>query len=523
MKNSKILGGIFIFATSIFFLNSCSNKTEKNDDITKSDDVYVSFETDGGTLIKNFEVDDYYRIEKPLNPTKEGSIFVGWYEDKSYEKKFDFNDQILKDKILYARWLDINDLSNFTYYLNSNNAINTNNVDNIIKINGLNNNDIYDLYIPEGVSNIEANSFSNNKKITSVSLPSTLKKIDSQAFIECENLRSVYYSGTINDWLNLEFTSYSSNPMYYASEFYKSNNKGNVEYHKHKYSLLNEIIIPTDITSIKRYQFCGFNSLKDITIPNNIETIGQGAFLGCSSLERMTLPFVGDKRYNSEYTNVRYPFGYIFGTVEYSGGINTKQTYQTSNYSNTQSTTYYIPSTLKEVTITDSTYLQQGAFNNCSYLTNIKLNNGITVIGSNSLSNCNSLKNIVIPDSVLSIGEYALSGCSSLKDITIPNTVEYIGNAALSSCSSLETITIPFVGNKRYESSSDRPQYPLGYIFGTSNYTGSTAIEQKYYANNGVYNATYYFPTNLKKVVITDLGIIPTFAFLNCGTIELVY
>lgn len=498
-KNNKILGCIFIFATSIFFLNSCSNKTEKNVDITKSDDVYVSFDTAGGTVIKNFEVDDYYRIEKPLNPTKDGSIFVGWYEDKLYKNKFDFNDQILKDKILYAKWLEVDDLSDFTYVLNSNNTINTNNVDNVIKINGLKNNNIYEIDIPEGVSSIEANTFSNNIIMTSVSLPSTLKKIDSQAFIECENLRSVYYNGSIDEWLNIEFVSYESNPMLYANDFYTRNDNGNVKHNNQKYSLLEDIEIPSNISRIGQYQFCGFNSVKDIVIPKNVITIGQGAFSGCSSLEKMTLPFVGYSRNDSS------SYGYIFGTREYIGGVNTSQIYRSASGSN-YSGNYYIPYNLKEVIITDSTILQYGAFSNCSNLTVIKLNEGITNINSYALSGCSSLKNIIIPNSVLSIGGYALAGCSSL-----------------------ETLTIPFVGNKRYESSDEVPQYPLGYIFGSSNYNNSKAIEQKYYAKdnrygyNKYFDVTYYFPNSLIKVVVTDSGTLPEYAFLNCGYIDITY
>ena len=45
-------------------------------------------------------------IEKPDNPTLDGHLFIGWYYG---EQLFDFKQEILKDYLLVAKWLNIND------------------------------------------------------------------------------------------------------------------------------------------------------------------------------------------------------------------------------------------------------------------------------------------------------------------------------------------------------------------------------------------------------------------------------
>lgn len=86
------------------------------------------------------------------------------------------------------------------------------------------------------------------------------------------------------------------------------------------------------------------------------------------------------------------------------------------------SMTFYIPSSLKSVTVTGGNILY-GAFYNCS-----------------------SLTSITIPNSVTSIGDYAFYGCTGLTSVTIPNSVTSIGSNAFFNCTGLTKIT--FTGTK---------------------------------------------------------------------------
>jgi len=324
-----------------------------------------------------------------------------------------------------------------------------------------------------------------------------------------------------------------------------------------------------------------------------VTSIGSAVFSGCSGLEEITLPFVGGSVKTSSDT-YQYPFGYIFGTSSYTGGVATYQPYS-SGGSGYGYSTYYIPKNLETVTITGGnilygafyecsslnsieipddvtsignvafyncsslnsieipddvtsigdyafqncssltfieipnsvTSIGSGAFYNCSSLTSIEIPNSVTSIGGNAFYNCSSLASVEIPDSVTSIGNYAFYNCSDLTSIEIPDSVTSIGSDVFSSCSGLEEITLPFVGGS-VKTSSDTYQYPFGYIFGTSSYTGGIATSQTYYTSKkssyygNSFNSTtntYYLPEALHAVTITG-GNILYGAFQNCSGLE---
>ncbi|MBE5742850.1 MAG: hypothetical protein E7360_06025 [Clostridiales bacterium] len=191
---------------------------------------------------------------------------------------------------------------------------------------------------------------------------------------------------------------------------------------------------------------CQITGIKDktiteIVVPDYVTSISQGAFSGCSSLESITIPFVGKERKTSSDT-YQYPFGYIFGTSSYTGGKGVEQYYHGSRTSGTTRSTYYIPTSLKKVTVTGGNILY-GAFDNCSSLTSIEIPDSVTSIGSAAFSYCDSLTSVVIPDSVTSIGDSAFYKCYNLTSVVIPDSVTSIGFYAFYSCDNLTSVVIP--------------------------------------------------------------------------------
>ena len=224
---------------------------------------------------------------------------------------------------------------------------------------------------------------------------------------------------------------------------------------------------------------CSIMGVKDTTVtelvvPDYVTSISLGAFSGCSSLTSITLPFVGGKKSATSESSSTV-FGYIFGSSIYTGGASTEQYYTLYD-----SATYYIPKSLKSVTITGGNIFY-GAFYNCINLTSITIPNSVTSIEPYTFYNCNSLMDayytgdieswcgilfggymsnptfyaenlyingvllkgtLVIPNGVSSINAYAFYNCSDLTSIKIPDSVTNIGEFAFYNCSDLTSVII---------------------------------------------------------------------------------
>ena len=246
-----------------------------------------------------------------------------------------------------------------------------------------------------------------------------------------------------------------------------------------KYSTTDsDITIPSELDGypvavIAGEAFENCTNSTSIVVPTSVTSIGAGAFNGCCRLKTITLPFVGSARRNSGVSNAL--FGYIFGESAYMGGTSTKQYYSSASYS-----TFYIPSALRQVIITDESLFGYGAFSYCSGLTNITFASTLTSIGPAAFRSCGGLTSMTIPSSVTSIGNQAFDGCSKLANVyvddvaawckisfgnyysnplvyankfylngrlvtnlEIPNSVTSIGAYAFCKCSGLTRVTIP--------------------------------------------------------------------------------
>ena len=199
-------------------------------------------------------------------------------------------------------------------------------------------------------------------------------------------------------------------------------------------------------------------------VPPSVHDIGSGALAECTSLERITLPFVGG-HIDAVTADATTLFGYIFGTDEKAG-----LTAAIQYYSSTESAVYAIPDSLRSVRVTGGNVLY-GAF----------------------------------------------CGCARLTNITIDDSVTLLGKCAFQGCSSLESLTIPFVGDRANVTPTDTNQYPFGYLFGALSYENAVYVTQYYYAASPFLpaQASYYIPASLSDITVSG-GKILYGAFSGC-------
>jgi hypothetical protein len=76
-------------------------------------------------------------------------------------------------------------------------------------------------------------------------------------------------------------------------------------------------------------------------------------------------------------------------------------------------------------------------------LRDVKLGNGLTVIGRLAFSDCSALVKLVLPDEVQEIGDEAFSKCTNLKEVKLGNGLSDVGRGAFSGCSSLTAVVLP--------------------------------------------------------------------------------
>ncbi len=91
-------------------------KWEKKPEEVKS--YTVSFDSDGGSAVEAQKVESGKKATRPVSPTKEGYLFMGWYTDVNKTQEFDFvNDVITQNMTLYAKWEEITE--SITVFFNS--------------------------------------------------------------------------------------------------------------------------------------------------------------------------------------------------------------------------------------------------------------------------------------------------------------------------------------------------------------------------------------------------------------------
>lgn len=253
------------------------------------------------------------------------------------------------------------------------------------------------------VTSIGDYAFFHCYELTSVAIPSGVTSIGEYAFWDCSGLASVTIPASVT---NIGANAFPGTKLFQeCPDGFVIVDNCLIEY---KGTCSGAVEVPNGVRLIADNAFSyGCRDMTSVSIPSSVMNIGYGAFSNCSSLTNMVLPFVGASRGNSESADSL--FGYIFGSSLGSGW-----TAVTQNYSFGLSRTFYIPSSLKTVEITDETVIGFGAFQSCSMLVSVNISSRLMSIGDYAFSFCSGLTTVTIPASVTSIGAHVFNSTKFL-------------------------------------------------------------------------------------------------------------
>ncbi len=141
----------------------------------------------------------------------------------------------------------------------------------------IDNQEVVNLVIPEGVTTIKQYAFYGCTGLETVTFPSSLDSVGSEAFQNCSGLARIYCSSLV-DWCNIAFTNGSANPVYYARKLYVGNTR------------VTNLVIPQGVTAIKPYAFYRLSNQTSVVLPEGLQSIGYYAFWDCDWNTEYTIP-----------------------------------------------------------------------------------------------------------------------------------------------------------------------------------------------------------------------------------------
>ena len=247
-------------------------------------------------------------------------------------------------------------------------------------------------------------------------------------------------------------------------------------------SKLISITIPSSVTSIEYGTFQNCSSLISIAIPNSVTFIGYLAFDNCSSLTSITIPNSVTKKVQENLfrgcTNLKsislplniYSGNYFGGLFYESTSPTTPTGYEFQMYDNGSRLSYFVPSSLKEVNITDDATIKPHFFDDCTNLTKIVAPNTNAV----AFNRCTRLDTLIIGN-LTGGGFYPTLKYFAITD----GKSTTLQNGCLGGASNLTDLTLPFIGT------SPTTPTTLGTLFGFNDSNSNSNV-----------------PTTLKKLTL---------------------
>lgn len=181
-----------------------------------------------------------------------------------------------------------------------------------------------------------------------------------------------------------------------------------------------QLKLPSELETL----FLHCANLKDIDIPNSVYKLN---LRGCSSIDKITIP-----------SNVITLEDYDNNGGAFQDCSNLKEITLNEGLQSIPEKTFYKCTSLENLVLPNTiSYIGSSAFSYTA-ITKIDIPESVTTIGSYAFSYSNFTE-ITLPNSVIEIDSYAFSN-SNLAKITLPNSLSYVGSKLFDRCDKLESI-----------------------------------------------------------------------------------
>lgn len=313
--------------------------------------------------------------------------------------------------------------------------------------------------LSEGLVSIGKSAFSETG-FKEINLPGTLKRIDDAAFSACA-LEAL----TIPDSVK-EIGSYAFRECVSLKTVVLPKSISIIEDHLFdNCERLQSVTIPAGVTEIGMSAFNACSSLKELILPSTLKTIGLAAFYSCINLQSLNLPSslvsMGEEAFHA--TGLE--------TISIPAGMKSLPMSAFADCSHLRIVS--LPSTLMEIgpfafaqcssleTISlpeELVMIGDGAFAGCKGLKSVLMNTKLNTIGSRAFEDCSALVSIKLPEGLLQVGGEAFSGCTELASISIPLSLTRIPDKLLYNCVALKNLNLPkdlvFIGEEAFSGTS---------------------------------------------------------------------
>lgn len=365
------------------------------------------------------------------------------------------------------------------------------NVERIEKYAFYNCSSIDNVVIPDSVTYLGDRALSHCTKLNTLTLGKGLKKIEAKPF--GDEIKKVYYNGTVADWVSIEFAQSISNPLYNGAALYIGR------------ELVTELTIPSGTTEVKQYAFYGCTSLKKVNVPASVTSFKADAFAGCSDLKNVYYDSddISDWLSGISFANgaanplsngalLELSDSGIKDTLTVGCNINNFALYGCTN-------------SIKLILNDSVESIGNGSFMNSSLV--VEFGSKLKSIGDQAFKNNHALLTVTIPDSVKTIGAAAFDGCRGLWYLKLGDGIESVGEGAFINLPALQEL---YTGNAITTLS----------IFSTS----ENNVIKKVVIGNGITEIAedaFYYCYNLESVTIGEnVKIIGPGAFSICEKLE---